>query len=103
MDGSGGAWPSRGRIEGKPGNLLCEPWRLRTFIEKEMPAAKNPGAFVDEKGDIWASMRGLPFIHQANVGVSASPPAQRLYVQQVQPVDQYRRARPRRGPASVPV
>ena len=45
----------------------------RTFIETEMPAAKNPGAFVDEKGDTWASMTGLPSIHQGNVVASELP------------------------------
>jgi tRNA-specific 2-thiouridylase len=57
----------------------------RTFIESEMPAAKNPGAFVDEEGRYLGRHDGIAFYtpgQRRGLGVAAG---QRLYVQQVQP------------------
>ena len=57
----------------------------RTFIESEMPEAKNPGAFVDEQGRFLGRHDGIAFYtpgQRRGLGIAAG---QRLYVQQVQP------------------
>jgi tRNA-specific 2-thiouridylase len=57
----------------------------RTFIESEMPTAKNPGAFVDERGHYLGRHEGIAFYtpgQRRGLGIAAG---QRLYVQQVQP------------------
>jgi tRNA-specific 2-thiouridylase len=57
----------------------------RTFIESEMPSAKNPGAFVDEEGRYLGRHDGIAFYtpgQRRGLGVAAG---ERLYVQQVQP------------------
>jgi tRNA-uridine 2-sulfurtransferase len=57
----------------------------RTFIEKEAPAAKKPGAFVDDEGRYLGSHEGIAFYtpgQRRGLGIAAG---RRLYVQQVQP------------------
>jgi tRNA-specific 2-thiouridylase len=57
----------------------------RTFIEKEAPAAKKPGAFVDDEGRYLGDHEGIAFYtpgQRRGLGISAD---RRLYVQQVQP------------------
>jgi tRNA-specific 2-thiouridylase len=57
----------------------------RTFIEKEAPAAKKPGAFVDDEGRYLGDHEGIAFYtpgQRRGLGISAG---RRLYVQQVQP------------------
>jgi len=57
----------------------------RTFIESEMPSAKNPGAFLDEHGRYLGRHDGIAFYtpgQRRGLGIAAG---QRLYVQQVQP------------------
>jgi tRNA-specific 2-thiouridylase len=57
----------------------------RTFIQKEAPAAKNPGAFVDNKGRYLGDHEGIAFYtpgQRRGLGIAAG---RRLYVQQVQP------------------
>ncbi len=57
----------------------------RTFIEKEAPDAKRPGAFVDESGQHLGNHDGIAFYtpgQRRGLGIAAG---QRLYVQQVQP------------------
>jgi tRNA-specific 2-thiouridylase len=58
----------------------------RTFIGKEAPAAKKPGAFVDEEGRYLGDHEGIAFYtpgQRRGLGIAAG---RRLYVQQVQPV-----------------
>src|SRR5512146_1061160 len=57
----------------------------RTFIEREMPEAKRPGAFIDQYGRRLGEHEGIAFYtpgQRRGLGVAAG---QRLYVQQVQP------------------
>jgi tRNA-uridine 2-sulfurtransferase len=57
----------------------------RTFIEKEAPLAKKPGAFVDEQGRYLGDHEGIAFYtpgQRRGLGISAGT---RLYVHQVQP------------------
>jgi tRNA-specific 2-thiouridylase len=57
----------------------------RTFIEKETPAAKKPGAFVDEEGRYLGDHEGIAFYtpgQRRGLGIATG---RRLYVQQVQP------------------
>ena len=57
----------------------------RTFLEKETPEAKKPGAFVDEKGSRLGQHEGIAFYtpgQRRGLGVATG---RRLYVQQVQP------------------
>ena len=57
----------------------------RTFIEKEAPAAKNPGAFVDDEGRYLGDHEGIAFYtpgQRRGLGIAAG---RRLYVQQVRP------------------
>ena len=57
----------------------------RTFIEKEAPAAKKPGAFVDVEGRYLGDHDGIAFYtpgQRRGLGIAAG---RRLYVQQVQP------------------
>jgi tRNA-specific 2-thiouridylase len=57
----------------------------RTFIETELPAARNPGPFVDHQGRRLGEHDGIAFYtpgQRRGLGVSAG---QRLYVQAVQP------------------
>ena len=57
----------------------------RTFIEREMPEAKNPGAFTDENGRYLGQHDGLAFYtpgQRRGLGIAAG---QRLYVQHVKP------------------
>ena len=57
----------------------------RTFIEKEAPAAKKPGAFVDVEGRHLGDHEGIAFYtpgQRRGLGIAAG---RRLYVQQVQP------------------
>jgi tRNA-specific 2-thiouridylase len=57
----------------------------RTFIESEMPSAKNPGSFVDEQGRAIGQHDGIAFYtpgQRRGLGIAAS---QRLYVQRVHP------------------
>jgi tRNA-specific 2-thiouridylase len=57
----------------------------RTFIESEMPAAKTPGAFVDEQGRCLGRHDGIAFYtpgQRRGLGIAAR---ERLYVQQVRP------------------
>lgn len=57
----------------------------RTFIESEMPSAKNPGAFLDEHGRYLGRHDGIAFYtpgQRRGLGIAAG---QRLYVQQVRP------------------
>jgi tRNA-specific 2-thiouridylase len=58
----------------------------RTFIQKEAPAAKKPGAFVDDEGQYLGDHEGIAFYtpgQRRGLGIAAG---RRLYVQQVQPV-----------------
>ncbi len=57
----------------------------RTFIEKEAPAAKKPGAFVDDEGRYLGDHEGIAFYtpgQRRGLGIATG---RRLYVQQVQP------------------
>jgi tRNA-uridine 2-sulfurtransferase len=57
----------------------------RTFIEKEAPAAKKPGAFVDDEGRYLGNHEGIAFFtpgQRRGLGIATG---RRLYVQQVQP------------------
>ena len=57
----------------------------RTFIEKEAPAAKKPGAFVDGEGRYLGDHEGIAFYtpgQRRGLGIAAG---RRLYVQHVQP------------------
>jgi tRNA-specific 2-thiouridylase len=57
----------------------------RTFIENEAPAAKKPGAFVDDEGRYLGDHEGIAFYtpgQRRGLGIAAG---RRLYVQQVQP------------------
>jgi tRNA-specific 2-thiouridylase len=57
----------------------------RSFIESEMPSAKNPGSFVDEQGRPMGRHDGIAFYtpgQRRGLGIAAG---QRLYVQKVQP------------------
>ena len=57
----------------------------RTFIEKEAPAAKKTGAFVDDEGRYLGDHEGIAFYtpgQRRGLGIAAG---RRLYVQQVQP------------------
>ncbi|HEV2172036.1 MAG TPA: tRNA 2-thiouridine(34) synthase MnmA [Nitrospira sp.] len=57
----------------------------RTFIETEMPEAKNPGAFMDENGRYLGQHDGIAFYtpgQRRGLGIAAG---QRLYVQHVAP------------------
>ncbi len=57
----------------------------RTFLEKEAPAAKKPGAFVDPKGRYLGDHEGIAFYtpgQRRGLGIATG---RRLYVQQVQP------------------
>jgi len=57
----------------------------RTFIESEMPSAKNPGSFVDEQGRAIGQHDGIAFYtpgQRRGLGIAAG---QRLYVQRVHP------------------
>ena len=57
----------------------------RTFIETEMPEAKNPGAFMDENGRYLGQHDGIAFYtpgQRRGLGIAAG---QRLYVQHVNP------------------
>ncbi|MDH4186673.1 MAG: tRNA 2-thiouridine(34) synthase MnmA [Nitrospira sp.] len=56
----------------------------RTFIEKEVPAAKKPGAFVDNEGRHLGEHEGIAFYtpgQRRGLGIATGS---RLYVQQVQ-------------------
>jgi tRNA-specific 2-thiouridylase len=56
----------------------------RTFIEREMPEAKKPGAFVDQQGRHLGQHEGIAFYtpgQRRGLGIAAG---QRLYVHQVQ-------------------
>ncbi len=58
----------------------------RTFIETEMPSAKNQGVFTDEHGRYLGQHDGIAFYtpgQRRGLGVAVG---QRLYVQQVQPL-----------------
>ena len=57
----------------------------RTFIETEMPSAKNPGAITDEQGRHLGQHDGIAFYtpgQRRGLGIAAG---RRLYVQQVNP------------------
>ena len=57
----------------------------RTFIEKEAPAAKKPGAFVDGEGRYLGGHEGIAFYtpgQRRGLGIATG---RRLYVQEVQP------------------
>ncbi|HEU4684859.1 MAG TPA: tRNA 2-thiouridine(34) synthase MnmA [Nitrospira sp.] len=57
----------------------------RTFIEKEMPEARKPGAFVDEEGRILGQHEGIAFYtpgQRRGLGIATG---QRLYVREVRP------------------
>lgn len=57
----------------------------RTFIEKEAPAAKKPGAFVDDEGRYLGDHEGIAFYtpgQRRGLGIATG---RRLYVQRVQP------------------
>lgn len=57
----------------------------RTFLEKETPEAKKPGAFVDETGSPLGQHEGIAFYtpgQRRGLGVATG---RRLYVQQVEP------------------
>lgn len=57
----------------------------RTFIETEMPSAKNPGAFTDAQGRHLGQHHGIAFYtlgQRRGLGIAAD---RRLYVQQVNP------------------
>ena len=56
----------------------------RTFIESQMPSAKNPGSFVDEHGRHLGRHEGIAFYtpgQRRGLGIAAG---QRLYVREVQ-------------------
>jgi len=56
----------------------------RTFIEREMPQAKKPGAFIDQAGQQLGEHEGIAFYtpgQRRGLGIAAG---QRLYVQEVQ-------------------
>lgn len=57
----------------------------RTFIEKETPAARRPGSFVDDEGRYLGDHEGIAFYtpgQRRGLGIAAG---RRLYVQQVRP------------------
>jgi tRNA-uridine 2-sulfurtransferase len=57
----------------------------RTFLAKESPAAKKPGAFVDHEGQYLGDHEGIAFYtpgQRRGLGIATG---RRLYVQQVQP------------------
>jgi len=57
----------------------------RTFIEKEAPAAKRPGAFVDDAGRYLGDHEGIAFYtpgQRRGLGIATG---RRLYVQEVSP------------------
>jgi len=57
----------------------------RTFLQKEIPLANNPGLFVDQGGNPLGTHQGIAFYtpgQRRGLGVSSG---QRLYVQRVQP------------------
>jgi tRNA-uridine 2-sulfurtransferase len=57
----------------------------RTFIEKEAPASKKPGAFVDDAGRYLGDHEGIAFYtpgQRRGLGIATG---RRLYVQHVQP------------------
>ena len=57
----------------------------RTFLEKETPEARKPGAFVDETGSPLGQHEGIAFYtpgQRRGLGVATG---RRLYVQQVEP------------------
>jgi len=57
----------------------------RTFLEKEAPAAKKPGAFVDGEGRYLGDHEGIAFYtpgQRRGLGIATG---RRLYVQEVQP------------------
>jgi len=57
----------------------------RTFIEKELPQAKQPGHFINETGQPLGQHDGIAFYtpgQRRGLGIATG---QRLYVQQVQP------------------
>ena len=57
----------------------------RTFIEKESPAAKKPGAFVDDAGRYLGDHEGIAFYtpgQRRGLGIATG---RRLYVQHVEP------------------
>jgi len=57
----------------------------RTFIEKEAPEARKPGAFVDDEGRYIGDHEGIAFYtpgQRRGLGIATG---RRLYVQQVQP------------------
>ena len=57
----------------------------RTFLEKEAPAAKKPGAFVDGEGRYLGGHEGIAFYtpgQRRGLGIATG---RRLYVQEVQP------------------
>ncbi len=57
----------------------------RTFLQTEIPTAKNPGLFVDQDGKPLGTHQGIAFYtpgQRRGLGVSSG---QRLYVQRVQP------------------
>ena len=57
----------------------------RTFIEKEAPAAKKPGVFVDEEGRHLGDHEGIAFYTPGQRRGLRIATGRRLYVQQVQP------------------
>jgi tRNA-specific 2-thiouridylase len=57
----------------------------RTFVESEMPSAKNPGAFVDQEGRYLGRHDGIAFYTPGQRRGLRVAAGQRLYVQQVHP------------------
>jgi tRNA-specific 2-thiouridylase len=57
----------------------------RTFIEKEAPAAKKPGSFVDDQGRYLGDHEGIAFYTPGQRRGLRIAAGRRLYVQQVQP------------------
>ena len=57
----------------------------RTFLESEMPSTKNPGPFVDERGQYLGQHDGIAFYTPGQRRGLRLAAGQRLYVQQVQP------------------
>jgi tRNA-specific 2-thiouridylase len=57
----------------------------RTFIEKEAPAAKKSGAFVDDEGRYLGDHEGIAFYTPGQRRGLVIAAGRRLYVQQVQP------------------
>ena len=58
---------------------------IEPFIEKEAPAAKKPGAFVDDEGRYLGDHEGIAFYtpgQRRGLGIATG---RRLYVQEVQP------------------